>query len=334
MPKADEFLLSFSSIGANQAEYNILSSMYETCKNMIFLFELTDLKAITSCYQNAVKFINQHYKSHELRLFTLFDSTTLLFDTIDVRSGTSMKDEELFNYAIRFSKERSSYILVRATSSFVLLHNGEFDKEFENIYADRQKLAEAESRKYNIDQLDQVFEQFHVDRKHNGCEYVVDGKVSNTISEQKLRNNLIEYLKKETNMFVVAELCTSQTEDEESVDISVIDKNKSVSIIEVKYFVKKGMFEDPGKVAYSFSRFADGYQQLDRYCIHLNQDNYSLHSAYLYMFYSHTKSLLEVTGIAKDYLDQFLANPKCSDYFKRHYKGTICDNILERKIAV
>ena len=179
-----------------------------------------------------------------------------------------------------------------------------------------------------------MFEQFHVDRKHNGCEYVVDGRVSNAISEQKLRNHLIEYLKKETNMFVVAELCTSQTEDEESVDISVIDKNKSVSIIEVKFFVKRGMVEDPGKVAYSFSRFADGYQQLDRYCIHLNQDNYSLHSAYLYMFYAHTKTLLEVTEIARGHLNQFLADPKCSVYFKHHYKGTICDDILERKTAV
>ena len=334
VPRDDAFLRAYSSIGANQAEYKILSSMYETCRNKVFLFELSDLKAITKCYQTAIEYINYNYKSHELRLFTLLGLESMSLTTLDTRAGTSIKDEELFNFAIELSKQHSSYILVRATSSFVLLHNGVFDNDFENTYADRQKLAEAENRKFNIDQLSQAFEQYHVDRKHNGCDYIVNGKVADSISEQKLRNHLIDYLKRETNMFVVAELCTSQTDDEESVDISVIDKNRSVSIIEVKYFVKKGLFETPDKAAYSHKRFMDGYQQLNRYCIHLDQDCYNLHSAFLYMFYAHTKSLNEIAEIAKEHLDNFLKEPNCSDFFRHHYKETVFDNVLESRTAV
>ncbi len=334
VPKADGFLDAYSSIGVNQAEYNILLSIYETFKDKYFLFEIIDLKTITLYYQNAVEYINDNYKSHDLRLFSLRGHDSFSLETLDCRAGMSIETEEMFNYAIRISKEHSSYILVHATSAFVLLHNGEFDKDFENIYADRQKLLEAENRKYNIDQLEQVFEQFHVNRKYNGCDYIVNVKVSNSISEQILRNHLIEYLKKETNMMVIAELCTSLTEDEESVDISVVDKNKSVAIIEVKYFVKKGFFEDVNKSAYSCARFSDGYQQLNRYCIHLNHDTHNLHSAYLYMFYAHSRTRAEIIEEAKKRLNQFLADPECSEHFKHHYKETIYDNILEQKAAV
>ena len=334
VPRTDAFLTDYSSIGENQAEYKILSSMYDTCSNEIFLFEIKDLNAVTRLFPDIVKFINYNYRSYELRIFTLLDDDSMTIETLDARAGTSITDEELYNVAIKRSKEHSAYILVRGPSSFVLLHNGEFDKNFENSYADRKKLMEAEKRKFNIDQLEQVFDQFRIDRKHNGCEYVNNGKVSNSISEQKLRNHLIDYLTKETNMFIVPELCTSMTEDEESVDISVIDKNNSVSIIEVKYFVKKGMFEDSDKVAYSYARFTDGYQQLDRYCIHLNQDSYTLHSAYLYMFYAHSRSCSEISEVAKEHLGRFSATPDCSEHFRHHYKGTICDDILERRIAV
>lgn len=195
-------------------------------------------------------------------------------------------------------------------------------------------MIEAERRKYNIDQLVHVFNNFHIHRMYQGCDYVINGKVSNSVSEQQLRNHLIKYLIIETNCQVIPELCTSFENDEESVDISLIDKNQSVAIIEVKYFIKKGCFEDLNKSAYSPSRFSDGYTQLNRYCIHLDHDSYNLHSAFLYMFYAHSKSLDEVRKDAQSYLDAFLISPSCSDHFKHHFYSTICDNILDQKHVV
>ena len=330
----DDFLGSTNSIGEYQAEYGILSSMYNFCDNMVFLFELVDINDIKIYFQEAVNYINSHYKSFNVQLFYLTETNSFSSRIVNSRAGASIKDEELINIAIKTSGDNHSYVLVRARTSLTLFYNGEFAKDFENTFADKQKMIEAERRKYNIDQLSHVFTNFHIQRMYQGCDYVKNGKVSNSVSEQQLRNHLIKYLKVETNCNVIPELCTSLENDEESVDISLIDKNQSVAIIEVKFFVKKGFFEDSNKAAYSPSRFIDGYTQLNRYCIHLDHDSYNLHSAILYMFYAHSNTLDEIRNNAQAYLDTFLLSPSCSDHFRQHYYTTICDNILDQTRVV
>lgn len=330
----DDFLGTTNSIGEYQAEYGILSSMYYSCENMVFLFELVDINDIKIFFQEAVNYINRHYRSFNVQLFYLTKTHTFSSRIVVDRAGASIKDEDLINIAINTSRDNHSYVLVRARTSLTLFHNGVFARDFENSFADKKKMIEAERRKYNIDQLEQVFNNFHFHRMYQGCEYVENGKVSNSISEQQLRNHLMKYLLVETNCRVIPELCTSFENDEESVDISLIDKDQSVAIIEVKYFVKKGYFEDSNKSAYSPSRFSNGYTQLNRYCIHLNRDSYNLHSAFLYMFYAHSNTLDEVRKDAQSYLDAFLLSPSCSDHFRHHYCATICDNILDQKRVV
>ncbi|MEG1946516.1 MAG: hypothetical protein RR139_05390 [Lachnospiraceae bacterium] len=336
MLKNDKFLDSFNFISENQAEYAILSDLYSECKNKIFLFELSELSRVKFEYSKIVKFINENYKSFELRNFKLDYNDTISTEILKNESGSSIKDEELFNVAMAISKKNNSFVLVRASAALVLISDGKFDLEFKNIFADKQNLIDINNKKRDINELELVFENFHSERKYKGCNYVQGDKVRDSVSEQQLRNSLISFLEKVTKLHVVPELCTSKQEDEESVDIGVIDSNNEVAIIEVKYFVKQGFFNDPVKKAYSKSRFADGYKQLNRYCIHLNKENYKLHSAFLYMFYAHSDSIETVNSVAEKCFNDFIQNDKseCSDDFKHHYKSTICDNMVDVRIAV
>lgn len=329
MSAFDGFLSSSALIDANRAEYSILFDLYNTCPNKIFLFELPYLDLIKQSYGYASKYINENYKSFDVRCFSIDKDYNCSFEIISEQSGLSMSDESLINHAISISRKNESYVLLRAQGVYVLLSNGEFDNKFNSQFADRQKLLEMEREKLNIDQLEQAFEHFHIARRHNGCDYITRGSISNSLSEQQLRNHLVRYLKRVTNMNVLVELCTSEDEDEESVDIGVINADKAVAIIEVKYFVKKGFFENKEKSAYSQSRFSDGYKQLNRYCIHLDKDNYTLHSAYLYMFYAHSETEVELRKRSKTYLDSFVAGKDCSEEFKYHYKSTILDNMMD-----
>ena len=336
MPTNDNFLDSVNFISENQAEYSILSDLYLECENKIFIFELSELNKIKFFYSDVVKYINSNYKSFELSKFSLSSNGDLNNEILQNKAGSSIKDEELFNMAIEITNKNNNYVLVRAKGALVLIHNGKFDHEFKNIFADKQALIEFDSKKRNIDQLELVFENFHSERKYSGCDYIDGTKVKNSVTEQQLRNHLINYLKKATKLHVVTELCTSQEEDEESVDIGVIDSNNEVAIIEVKYFVEKGFFIDPNKKAYSKARFKDGYQQLNRYCIHLNRDSYKLHSAFLYMFYAHSDLIDKICEVSEGYLNDFITNKdsECSEHFKHHYKATISDNMIDVKYAM
>ena len=331
----NEFLDSAGFINKNQAEYSILTDLYNACSNKCFLFQLKNLDGIKNFYTDVVKYINVNYKSFELMKFVLNEEGIISHEILNNMAGSSFSDVDLLNLALDISSD-GSYVLVRGKSTLTLMHNGKFDDKFNNLFADKQKMLEVEKEKKDIDQLEWVFEEFHLQRKFRGCEYVIAGKVSDDVSEQQLRNSIMEFLKRKTKLYVVPELCTSKTNDEESVDIGVIDSNNRVAIIEVKYFVKQGLFVAENKKAYSEKRFLDGYKQLDKYCIHLNEDNYDLHSAFLYMFYADVKSREEVIKDAEAYLAEYMSiegEEACSGKFKNHYKMTYCDNILDLQYA-
>lgn len=328
---ANDFLESVGFISKNQAEYSILTDIYDKCYGKIFLFQLKELSCIKEFYTEVVKYINANYKSYELRKFVLTEKGDISTSVLKNVAGSTLKDIELINLAIELSGD-GSYVLVRTNNTLALIHNGLFDDKFKNTFADKLKMLEMEKEKKDIEQLEWVFEEFHLQRKYRGCEYVVAGKVSNDVSEQLLRNSIMEFLRKKTNLHIVPELCTSKTNDEESVDIGLIDANNRVAIIEVKYFVKQGFFINEEKKAYSEKRFLDGYKQLDKYCVHLNEDNYDLHSAFLYMFYAHSKTKDEVISDAKAYFAEYMnlqGEEVCSEKFRNHYKMTYCDDMLD-----
>lgn len=270
MLKNNDFLDSVNFISENQAEYSILSDLYSECRNKIFLLEIEDLKKIKFEYSKILEFIRKNDKSFELRNFQFMSDGVLNIEVLKNVSGSSFKDEELFNMAIEISRKNCSYVLVRTNSLLVLMKDGSIDSNFKNIFADKQALIEINNKKRNINELELVFENFHSERKYKGCDFIENNKVKDTVSERQLRNCLMDFITEATKLQVVPELCTSKQEDEESVDIGVINSNNEVAIIEVKYFVKQGFFISPDKKAYSKKRFRDGYEQLDRYCVHLN----------------------------------------------------------------
>lgn len=332
--KNDSFLKSIKNIDEYQSEYKILSSIYDLCSNRVFLLEFFDMRVISGFLPEIVKHVCDKYKSYEVSSFSVSqDGQSLLFNDTMVlnQSGFSIQDEALFNRGQESSKQNSSFVLVRSANSFVLYHYGVFDLKFKASYADRNKLIKAENKKIDINHLEQAFDQYHVYRKHNDCPFIVNGRVSNMITEQGLRNHLIEYLRRETNLYVMAELCTSLIEDEESVDISLIDSNRLVSIVEVKFFVQKGLYEDSEKSQYSFYRFRDGYEQLNKYCAGLNHDSHRLHSAYLYMFYASKNNEEYVLQKAQKYYDSFVETGSANTFFLNNYKDTIVDNLLDIK---
>lgn len=317
----------------NQAEYSILADLQKKCEGKIFLLQLSKLEVIKEVYSDVIKYINQEYKSFRLDKFILDSNGNIAHETIKNVAGSSLENEALYNMALEYSNA-DNYVLVKGKNTIILMHNGGFDQNFGNVFANKQKMLENEKNKKNIDQLDWVFDEFQIQRKYLGCEYVVSKKVSDNVDEQILRNSLIEFLREQTNLHIVQELCTTKTNDEESVDIGVIDSDSRVAIIEVKFFVKKGLFENPEKKAYSKKRFLDGYKQLNKYCVHLKEDNYDLHSAFLYMFYAHTDSREAIENSGKEYLKKYMAlgeQNEHSEKFVNHYKETICDNMLNIK---
>lgn len=327
----NDFLDSAGFINKNQAEYSILTDLYSACEGKNFLLQLEKLDDIKEFYTDMVEYINENYRSFEFLKFVLSEGGVLNQEVLSDIACSSLRDVDLYNRALKLSSD-GSYVLVKGHNTLVLMHNGEFDNKFNNLFADKQKMLEAEKEKKDIDQLEWVFEEFHMHRKFMGCDYIIAGKVSNDIDEQQLRNSLIKFLKKKTNLHIVPELCTSKINDEESVDIGLIDPNNRVAIIEVKYFVKQGLFVDESKKAYSQNRFLDGYKQLDKYCVHLNEDDYDLHSAFLYMFYADQRTKEQVIADAEAYLTQYMNGVDgliCSQKFRNNYKMTYFDNMLD-----
>ena len=332
----DDFLSSILSIdefSGNLAEYSMLVELYRSYPNDTFLLEIVNLSTVKYYYTDLISYINSNYKSHCFQKFSLLSDGQMEFMQLNAIAGSSLNESEIFNLAINLSRKNSSYILVKSMKSLVLYYQGNLDTGFNHIYEDRKKIEEFNNEKKGIDQLEWVFENYRVERKHIGCNFISDGKIVNDITEQALRNDLVKYLNRKTKLFVTTELCTSQKKDEESVDIGLIDADKRVAIIEVKFFITKGNFVDKNKkTMYSINRFMDGYIQLNRYCNHLNKDDYILHSAYLYMFYSHSCSYDEMKERALKILNQFKIDKKDDCIlFLKHYKNTIIDNLLEKK---
>lgn len=332
----DKFLLEpISIVNANLAEYNMLTSLYNEFSDSIFILEIENLSLIKNYFTDIIAYVSKNYKSFDFRNFKFDKFGNLSHQILCNKAGSSLQKSSVFNQGRKISSKNKDYVLVKSVDSFLLFSNGELDEHFNHQFTDRKKLEELDKMKRGIDDLEWVFEEYQIKRKYNPSRYIVNDKISNDITEQELRNDLIAFLIEKTNLYITSELCTSRIHDEESVDIGIVDVNNRTAIIEVKYFVKKGMFEDESKSSvYSINRFKDGYEQLDRYCAHLNEDNYCLHSAYLYMFYAHTDSITDIKKKASKILEEYkisIEHNSSSLKFLHHYKNTIIDNMLNSK---
>ena len=324
-------------INENTAEYNILYALKEQCCGKDFLLQMKNISEIKNLSSKIVSYIESVYKSYELTLFSITGDYEFENVIINNLSGNNESLEFLINESQRISKENSSFILVKCYNNFFLVHNGKIDTGFKGIIENKNALRQRNEEKLDINHLEEAFENYISHKRYNGCSYVkrINGipKVIDDITERTLRNDLFSFLKKKTKLFVVPELCTSLSEDEESVDVALVNENNEMAIIEVKFFIKKGFFvSNSTDSMYSFVRFKDGYDQLNRYCIHLDEDNsYHVKYAYLYMFYAHSESLINIEAKADSYRQEFLEEylEDETKKFKQHYKKTIFDNMID-----
>ena len=270
MPNND-FLNSF--VNENNAEYNILYALRAQCDSKNFLLQIYNIEEIKNLLSELFSYISSKYKSYELTLFLINKENKFENEVISVPKNQSLDTEFLINQSQRISRENNSYVLVNYDTNFFLVFNGEIVNAFNGIIENKNSLKQRNNEKLDINHLEEAFENYISFKRYNGCDYVkkVNGipKVIDNILEQTLRNDLFKFLKKRTKLFVVPEFCTSLSEDEESVDVALVDEDNEMAIIEVKFFVKKGFFvSNSTPTMYSFVRFKDGYNQLNRYCIH------------------------------------------------------------------
>ena len=326
-----------SIINENNAEYNILYALRAQCDSKNFLLQIYNIEEIKNILSELVSYITNEYKSYELTLFSLNKENKFEKETINTSEAQILDTEFLINISQSFSRKNKAYVLVNYGTNFFLVFDGEIVNAFDGLIENKNSLRLRNNEKLDINHLEEAFENYMSYKRYNGCDYVkkVNGKpkVIDNILEQTLRNDLFKFLKKRTKLFVVPELCTSLSEDEESVDVALVDEDNEMAIIEVKFFVKKGFFiSDSTPAMHSFVRFRDGYNQLNRYCIHLDSDNiYDIRYAYLYMFYAHSDSLEKIKLQADKYHKEFLKSlPKEETLkFRQHYKKTIFDNMVD-----
>lgn len=325
-----------SVVNENNAEYTILYSLNTSCVDKSFLFQFQNIDIIKDILSKFVDFLNKIYKSYEIRLITIKEDA---FESAEIQNPIGKIDsiEFLINEARKISEENNSYVFVKTNTNFLLVKKGEIDQSFDGIIQNKKSLIQRRNEKLDIDHIEEAFENYISHKKYNGCDYVkkVNGnyKVMDDVDEQVLRNDLFSFLRRRTKLHVHHELCTSLQNDEESVDIALINENNEAAIIEVKFFIQKGFFISELKNSvYSFNRFRDGYDQLNKYCMHLDVDNnFSLRYAYLYMFYAHSDSLETIEKKADEYRMEFLksTDEKDTEKFRQHYKRTIYDNMVD-----
>lgn len=326
-----------SPINENNAEYNILYAIREQCGEKNFLLQIFNLSEIKDFSSSIVSYIICSYKSYELTLFSLHDDGQIDSIKIDNSSGNIDNTEFLINKSQEIARENSSYVLVNCSTNFFLVCNGKIAEDFKSLIENKNSLKRRNDEKFDINHLEEVFDNYKSHRHYNGCSYIkkVNGmpKVIDNILEQTLRNDLLEYLKKKTKLFVIHEFCTSLSEDEESVDLALVNEDNEVAIIEIKFFVERGFFvSDSHPAKYSFNRFLDGYKQLNRYCIHLDSgNNYKIRYIYLYMFYAHSKTSEQIKKEADACYNNFLdsLSEKEIEKFRQYYRKTIFDNMID-----
>ncbi|MBO4640037.1 MAG: hypothetical protein J5710_09810 [Treponema sp.] len=335
MSNQNNFLNSI--INENNAEYNILYSIRNQCGTKNYLLEMYNISEIKNYAQKIVSYISEVYKSFEIRLFSLNINNDISDCIISNPTGNTDGIEFLINESRRISKANNTYILVNCNTNFFLVYKGEIVESFSGIIENKNSLMQRKEERLDIDHLEEAFENYMSHKRHNGCSYVkkVDNKpkIIDDISEQKLRNDLFRFLERRTKLHVFTEYNTSLTHDEESVDIGLINENDDLAIIEVKFFIEKGAFVSNDKNSvYSITRFQDGYEQLCRYCNHLDEDRiYKIRFAYLYMFYAHSMSKDELKNESENLYNNFLKSHEKmeTEKIRQHYKTTILDNMLD-----
>jgi hypothetical protein len=168
-----------------------------------------------------------------------------------------------------------------------LYSDGKINEEVDSCLEKNKSMQERLKVLHPVSELNEVFEHFKVNCKHQKKYYDKCFShhkiIKKEIKEQELRNILMKYLQKNMQGEVSIEFCTDYLNDEESVDIYLND-GKQRAIIEVKFSFEEKYYE--GKTFYKpIKKIEQGIEQLNKYAIHLAKDTRLVDYGYVYMFY-------------------------------------------------
>lgn len=233
--------------------------------------------------QKTAMFVHYHVNND----YTIVDS---------ILSESSITDAKMMNIAQKIAGDGyKGYIFVVDCELQYLFFNGQLREDIESILMRARTAKKQYDDLYPVSKLSIVLDHFLIDCKHgvfyDDC-FRHDGIIRCTIRERELRNILINYLRGKMQGEVPPEFCTDMEEDEESVDIGLYD-GKETAIIEVKYAFDNKYYA--GKTRYKLTdRAIKGYEQLNKYAIHLSKDGRRVEYGYLYVFHITSKTETEI----------------------------------------
>lgn len=318
-----DFLSSTDTFSSHEAEYTILSglffsSQFYTKSFLLVMDKISDVSKYKSEIQNT---ISSHFRVDSMNIFILKEGRVTCEYEESGCDSSEFKNKAAQNYKKR-------YVYCQTDNGVDLYNDGQIDSEFSEFFGEKKRIAKENSTKSDLNELPEVLKRYQVLRKIDRKATFFSGdKIDSSLFEQDFRNDLWDFLDKNMKGRVTFEENTSKKADEQSVDLAIADKNNSISIIEVKFIVKPCYFDGivPEKKGYSFVRFRDGYEQLNRYCQTLADDSRKIYQSYLYMFYAHDK-VDKIKEKSKNYLEGL--SDVCPA-FRNSYAGTVLDNLLE-----
>lgn len=239
-------------------------------------------------------------------------------------------EAEFMNRVLEISRNENCIVYAVNDGMKFIAVNGELNKEVDICLSRTATMQEKLKSLKPISDLVEVFEYFIIDCQYheeyyNEC-FNETGKIKGEIKEQELRNILLDYLKGRIKGEVSPEYCTSYTKDEESVDIYLNDGQER-AIIEVKFSFKRSTYD--GKSFYNLQEKCQlGIEQLNRYVIHLKQDNRLVDYGFVYMFFHNENNDEELNKTSAN-LKKYLKTADLSAEFYSIFKKVIYNDMSQ-----
>jgi len=231
-----------------------------------------------------------------------------------------------------FGYKYMGFVFVVYNGFRCLIHNGRYSNEVNACLMRRESMNEQLNVLNPVSKLLSVFGYFLVDceqgKYYAEC-FGQDRKVKSDIYEQDLRNLLYRYLREKMKGLVQPEYCTSIFNDEESVDIHIYDGNES-ALVEVKFAFSKDYYA--GKTFYCLKdRARKGYEQLNRYAMHLEKDSRRTEYGHMYIFHMLDRTEEQVYSDVNDVFNSM--DNELSPEFYTIYHGTQYNNMHKWKVS-
>lgn len=321
MLDAEKFLERASKTESVTSESKLLDIFAEQKKAVVICTQCTS--RITEQLDDLLKRISGSAKSQ----IHCINVNTTEITSMEIGS-CKISESEFINKVLDISKRDSCIVYAVNEGMKLVAQNGEVNTDVEACLAKTKTMQDQLNSLKPISSLEEVFEVFRIECQfqngyYNKC-FNDSGKIKAEIKEQELRNILLEYLRSKIKGEVSPEYCTSYKHDEESVDIYLNDGQER-AIIEVKFSFIKSVYE--GRSYYKLQDKCQlGIEQLNRYAVHLKQNNRLVEYGFVYMFFHNKNNEEERLNVEKS-IKEYIASQSLSTEFHSIYRNLIFNNV-------